>query len=361
MTTNLSRRTFLQRTAMLSLAATAGPVILAACGSSKSSSKSSTTTAGGGAGSTPAKDLGTMSMQLSWVKNAEFAGNYIADTNGYYTQNGFSKVDLLSGGPGVAVEPVVNDGKALLGYTFSEAFAAAVAQGAKLKVLGSLYQRNPFCIMSLEAKPIRTPQDLKGKKIGVQDVNKPIWDALLQVNNIDPKDVTVIPAQFDPTPVTKGEVDGWFSFLINEPIDLQLKGFKPVTMALADYGFNVNQELFITSEDNLKNKPDELVAALKATLKGWQENAKDPTVAARLVIDKYGKDVGSTYEKELGENKAQILLIENDLTKTKGIGYMDDATIQRNIDLLAKMNLTLTKDTYTMEILDKVYANGVTL
>ena len=302
-----------------------------------------------------------MSMQFSWVKNSEFAGNYIADTNGYYTQQGFSKVDLLSGGPGVAVEPVVDSGKALLAYTFSEPFAAAVAQGAKLKVLGSLYQRNPFCIMSLEAKPIKTPADLKGKKIGVQDVNKPIWDALLAVNNIKASEVTAVPAQFDPTPITKGEVDGWFSFLINEPIDLQLKGFKPVTMALADFGFNVNQELFITSEDTLANKPDQLVAALKATLKGWQENAKDPTVAPRLVVDKYGKDIGSTYAKELGENKAQIELISNDVTAQKGIGYMDDATITRNIDLLSKMKLTLTKDIYTMEILDKVYANGLTL
>ena len=33
-------------------------------------------------------DLGPVSLQLSWVKNAEFAGEYFADANGHYTFRG---------------------------------------------------------------------------------------------------------------------------------------------------------------------------------------------------------------------------------------------------------------------------------
>ena len=58
--------------------------------------------------------FGELVFQLSWLKDVEFAGEYIADTNGYYTQVGFSGVQLLTGGPNVAQDAVVESGKALV-------------------------------------------------------------------------------------------------------------------------------------------------------------------------------------------------------------------------------------------------------
>ena len=73
---------------------------LAACGSDDGDDDAS---AGSGAGD-GASDLGDLSVQLSWIKNAEFAGEFMADTNGYYTDAGFSEVTLTAG-PGATPEP----------------------------------------------------------------------------------------------------------------------------------------------------------------------------------------------------------------------------------------------------------------
>jgi len=112
---SLDRRTFLRRGAVggvgVALLGTGGmSAILAACGSSSkpASSGTSTTVAG-------AKDLGQLTFQLSWIKNVEFAGEYIADTNGYYTQIGFSSVNLMSGGPNVNQDSIVDSGKRFIG------------------------------------------------------------------------------------------------------------------------------------------------------------------------------------------------------------------------------------------------------
>ncbi|MHA6784907.1 hypothetical protein ACVGOW_28515 [Pseudonocardia saturnea] len=54
----------------------------------------------GGASSAPAAaegGFGEISMQLSWIKNIEFGGEYMADSKGYYTEAGFDAVDLVSG------------------------------------------------------------------------------------------------------------------------------------------------------------------------------------------------------------------------------------------------------------------------
>src|SRR6218665_128573 len=88
-----------------------------------------------------AEDLGEISYQLGWVKNFQFAGEYIADSKGYFTQQGL-KVSLLSGGPGVSAEPIVLSGKALVGQNSTDNTANAVAKGAPLKIIGTNYQKS---------------------------------------------------------------------------------------------------------------------------------------------------------------------------------------------------------------------------
>lgn len=345
----VSRRSFLRNSAMVGALATVSPAILVACGDD-----------GGGSGGDG--KLGAGSIQFSWIKNVEFAGSYIADTNGYYKKNGLGKVELLSGGPNVPTEPVVLSGKATIGYTFSEPLGGAMKEGAKFKIIAAMFQKNPFGILSVEAKPIKTPQDLIGKKIGVQAVNEPIWDALLKINKLDASKITKVPVQFDPAPLVKGEVDGWFAFVINEPITVKEQGGKPVVMPLQDVGFKVFQQLVIVSEDTLAKEREKVKALLKSELMGWQQNMKDPKVGAKLTVDKYGKDLGLKLAHEEEENRLQIELMESPTTKAKGLGYMSAEDIDSNLKVLSEMGITsIKKDTYTNELLDEIYKDGINL
>ena len=60
---------------------------LSACGSDEEPSGS-----GGGEDS-----FGEISMQYSWIKNEEFAGEFYATENGYYDEAGFDAVNGISG------------------------------------------------------------------------------------------------------------------------------------------------------------------------------------------------------------------------------------------------------------------------
>src|ERR1700704_407999 len=137
----------------LALLGTGGmSAFLAACGSSSkpAATGATTTTATGGA----PKDLGELVFQLSWIKNVEFAGEYIADSKGFYKAEGFSKVTLLSGGPTVQQDSVVQGGKALVCISAPDITSAAINQGADLVTIGAQYQKNPFAVMSLKTSPI---------------------------------------------------------------------------------------------------------------------------------------------------------------------------------------------------------------
>jgi hypothetical protein len=51
------------------------------------------------------------------------------------------------------------------------------------------------------------------KKIGVQDSNTSLFQALLAANDISPDDLTIVPVQYDPSVLVNGEVDGFVAYL----------------------------------------------------------------------------------------------------------------------------------------------------
>ena len=349
----LDRRQFLQRSAL-----TAAGVAVA--GSGLSTVWNGLGALGAGA-ATPS--YGSLTFQLSWVKNVEFAGSYIADTKGYYKAHGFSSVNLIAGGASATpMEADVATGKALFGVSSPDITGAAIVKGAPLKIIGAQYQKNPFAVMSMAKTPIKTAKDMYGKKIGVQVANTSVWNAFVKAAGLDVSKIKVVPVQFDPTPLTQGTVDGWFSFITNEPVDLGMKGFKVTTFMLADYGYPLVSEVYIVRADTITSQRPMLKALLKAEIKGWTDNLLDPGLGASLTVNTYGKSLGLAVDEQTLESKAQNLLILNAETKANGILTVTDALIQQNIATLKAGGLDITaSQLFDLSLLKEVYQENPTL
>jgi ABC-type nitrate/sulfonate/bicarbonate transport system substrate-binding protein len=355
----LDRRQFLGR----GLVAGAGLVVvgggasslLAACSSDKDTT--ATTDTAGSSGTAAKADFGTLDYQLSWIKNVEFAGAYIADTDGIYTKAGFDKVNLISGGPNVTQDSVVDSGGAFVGISAPDITASGIVNnGNELIAVAALFQKNPFCVMSLASNPLPTPDSMKGKKVGVQSVNEPVWNAFLKANDIEPSEITLVPAQFDPTPLANGEVDGWFSFVTNEPNLLKVEGIDTVNFLLNDFKYPLVSQIYIVQTNTLEDERDKLKAFLKAEITGWHEALKDPARGANLAVTKYGADLGLTEEEQVLESEAQNKLILDDRTKTEGIMTVTDQEIELNIATLALSGIDITADKlFDMSVLTEVY------
>lgn len=353
MTAYINRRSLLRGGAGL-VTFGAASALLSACGGGDTSP--STSSSGG------AKSLGALNYQLSWVKNVEFAGAYIADTKGYYTASGFGSVNLMAGGPNVSQDAVVASGKALLGISSPDITSAAILKGAELVVIGAQYQKNPFAIMSLAASPISTPQDMIGKKIGVQATNEPVWNAFLKANNIDPSKITKVPAQFDPSPLVSKEVDGWFSFFTNEPNLLKTKGVDTAVMLLNDHGYPMVSEVYVVKKSTLTSDRDKVKGALIGDIKGWTDSVADPKLGATLAATKYGKDLGLDQAEQTLESTAQNTVVSTADTKANGLFTITDELIDETIKTLALGGTTITKDKlFDLSVLKEVYAENPSL
>jgi ABC-type nitrate/sulfonate/bicarbonate transport system substrate-binding protein len=313
---------------------------------------------GGGGASGGSSGYGTAGIQLSWIKNIEFAGEYFADAKGYYRQAGFSGVDLTAGGSaGTSAEAAVATGKALMGLSSPTLTAPAIQQGAALKTIASTYQKNPFCILSIDSDPVPDVRAMKGRKIGVQSGgNTTIFKGLLAANGMSESDLTIVPVQYDPTVVTTGEVAGYMAYTTNEPILLQDKGFKTVTFRFADYNLPFVAETMVVSQNSIDHDRAKLKAMLLAEIKGWTDAVASPTQAATYAVTRYGKDQNLVMADQVKEAVAQNDLIISPDTVKNGIFTMTDALVEDNIKALAAMGVKITADRlFDLSLLTEVY------
>jgi ABC-type nitrate/sulfonate/bicarbonate transport system substrate-binding protein len=350
----MSRFTARRTRVAASIAAVAlSALALSACAGS-SDPASSSSSGGDAAG------LGDTTIQLSWIKNEEFCGEFFADSKGYYTDAGFSSATLVPGPSTSATELIA--GSADFGLSDAVAIGSVVAsEGAPLKIIGTTYQKNPFTILSLkDGGNIATVADLKGKKIGVQDPNTSLFNAFLAANGLTTSDVTVVPVQYDPAPLTNGEVDGFVSYLTNEAIIVANEGYETVNLPFADNNLAFPAETFVATDDMIKNNPEKVKAFLKAEIQGWTDAIADPAECARLAYEDYGKDLNLDPKNSEAGAAAQLSdLVVSDETAANGLFTISDDLKDATIKSLSEAGIDVSADQlFDTSLLEELYSEN---
>lgn len=291
-------------------------------------------------------------MQASWVNDAEFLGYIVARHKGFYADQGLS-LDYRSGGPDVIPEGALLSNRAEIALTTVESTLKAVTQqGAPLVIIGTQYQKNPAGIVSLASNPIEKPEDLVGKVLAVPPVNRLAVEAMLEANGIPPDDVRIVPYAYDPTPLLKGEIDASLDFITNVPYTIGLQGEKAVSFLLYDHGFPVFNDTVVVTRDTLETRRDDLVAWLRASRQGWQENFKDPAYYPPLFADSFFQGNGRSIENEIFFNQAQKSLIES----PDGIFSMAESDIERCLTALERIGIQASRDNFDTSLLEEIAA-----
>src|SRR5215208_1726745 len=105
-----------------------------------------------------------LTVQLSWSHQAEFAGFYAAEQQGYYADEGL-QVSFLEGGPDVDFITPVLYGTAEFGVAQPADLIIARAESKPVRSIAAIYRRSPIIFFSHADLGITRPQDFIGKKI----------------------------------------------------------------------------------------------------------------------------------------------------------------------------------------------------
>lgn len=333
------------------LAAASAAVLLAALTSCAAATES---------GSGDDASYGDLAIQLSFVKNSQNSGEYIADSEGLYLAEGFTSVDLIAGP--TAVEASVASGKADVG--FSTALTAAnviAAEGMPVKIVGALYQQNAFTILSLDGPTaIRTPDDLEGARIGITaGTAQTIVEALANANGVDPASITFVPAEGNPALLTNGEVDGYFGLDTNERIVLEQQGESIVSLPLATNGLPFAGTSFIVTDEALANDRERVKAFLLAEIKGWTAAIAEPQKGVQLALDEYGSDLGLNPDKEAAQAEVQVGYVYPAAIEASGLFLLTPEAIEQNIEAIGFAGVDIdASDLFDMSLLEEIYAEN---
>ncbi|MGD9300956.1 MAG: ABC transporter substrate-binding protein, partial [Desulfobacterales bacterium] len=155
--------------------------------------------------------LEEVNYRLKWLFNISVVGDLWADAHGIFKNSGLS-VTVKPGGPEKDAIKELEIGHAHFGVASADQVIRAVAKGSPIVVLAQLFQINPLhWIYRPDQTVLKTPQDLKGKIIGVTygGNDETIMRALLAKYHITEKEVELFSVRYDYTPFFNGEVDLW--------------------------------------------------------------------------------------------------------------------------------------------------------
>lgn len=272
-----------------------------------------------------------ITVALTWIANVEYAGLWIALERGFFREEGL-QVNYLPGGPNAPAPLVtVAAGKAQIGYANWFPFLDAVGKGNDFVLIGYTFPVSPLGILSLAAKPIRKPADLVGARILAQGPTERVAvEAVLALNNL-PKNVSFVPTGFSPEPLLSKQGDGYTAFVTNQLITLENMGLARDKdfhfVSFDELGYHTYASGLFTSRQMLQKDRKPVVGFMRALVRGWNENQKDPGLAPKLVLSKYGQDLGLNAKQQARQNELQLSLTRNPRAPQKRLLELDRETL----------------------------------
>ena len=272
-----------------------------------------------------------VTVALTWITNVEYAGLWIGLERGYFRDEGLD-VKYLPGGPNAPAPLVtVAAGKAQIGYANWFPFLDAVSKGNDFVLIGYTFPVSPLGILSLASRPIRKPADLVGAKILAQGpTERTAVEAVLALNNL-PKNVSFIPTGFSPEPLLSKQGDGYTAFVTNQLITLENMGLVRDKdfhfVSFDELGYRTYASGLFTSRQMLQQNRAQVVGFMRGLVRGWNENQKDPLLAPKLVLSKYGADLGLNAKQQARQNELQLSLTKNPRAPQKRSLELDRDTL----------------------------------
>ncbi len=294
----------------------------------------------------------SLTLQLKWTHQAQFAGFYAADQKDYYGEQGL-RVTMLPGGPDVDPLASVLEGRAQFGIANADSLILARAQGKPVRAIATIYQRNPNVFMTLAETGIDTPADFAGHAIRVNEQTKPTLHALMAKFGNSPDQYSEVNLPSDAEMFLSGEVPIWSVYLIGLGHSIQAAGHDVNFIYPDDYGVHFYADTIFTTDQMIANSPDLVTRFLSASLEGWRYAFDYPDDVSQMIVS-YNPEIDPVLEAS--KIRASLPLF---FTGEGPIGHMKPAVWQAMAETLRKENL-LAQDvdvanTFTLTFLQAVY------
>ena len=271
-----------------------------------------------------------VSLRLAWIVDTQSAGYIMAKAKGFYRASHLD-VDILPGGPNINSTALVASGANTFGTNDSGEVFFGRSEGMKLVMVAACIQKFPGGVMALSKSGIKEPKDLIGKTLAYNEGGSWVFtQAMLAKAGVDIHRVRTVVAIGNEV-LMNGRVDAKTAFATNEPIAVDLAGYKTTMVLPADYGIKAYAVAVFSAESVLQAKPDMVRRFVAATVQGWDYAIAHPDETVREVV-KAGEDLNPEQEKRQFARLQDFVVTAE--TKSRGTCSFDTQTLQETEDTL---------------------------
>ncbi len=253
-----------------------------------------------------------VTLQLKWVTQAQFAGYYVAQANGFYTEENLD-VTILPGGPDVAPAQVIAGGGADVVIDWMPSALAAREQGLGLVNIAQPFKSSGMMLTCRKDSGVATPADFADKTLGVWFYGNEYpflsWMSKLGLaTDGSAGGVTVLKQGFNVDPILQGQAACVSTMTYNEYWQIIDAGLTPddlVVFKYEDQGVATLEDGLYALEENLADPAfaDKMVRFVRASMKGWKWAEEHPDDAAMIVLenDATGAQTEAHQKRMMGE------------------------------------------------------------
>ena len=272
---------------------------------------------------------------LNWFAVGDHAAYWVALDKGYYRAKGLDIELQNSKGSGDSIAKV-DTGRADIGLADAVVVIPRVAQGAKIKIVGAVFDLTPLNIWTRRDTGITKPKDLEGKTLAAPpgDSQRQLFPAFARINGIDASKVkwlTIEPAaKF--VALSEKRADAVPDYTTGQPFYEKAIGKDNlVRMPWNEFGFDTYSMSIVASEKTMKERAKVLRDFLEASYMGWRDVMTDPKAALEI------------FKKRVPEIDLAIIepnmMLGLDLMKTdryakNGIGFVDRGKMCKTVEFI---------------------------
>ena len=283
-----------------------------------------------------AGELTKVTYVFQWAPDGRWAGEYLAKERGYYKEEGLDVTFTNQRGSLAALQQV-GAGAAEFACPEGSDIIVTREKGVPVRSVALLSRNTPIAFMSLKETNITKPEDLVGKKVGVQRASATYTGflALMNKHNIDIEKLEKIEAAFGLEVLLLKKVDIRPVFMFNEYVLAKRKGIPVNVMWLPDFGINLVSMTIATTDKMVRERPQVVQAFVNATLRGRLTALKERQAAVDALV-KNVPDLDRGFVEETWNLLADQLLGVKDATKDRPYGYNDPELFKATGEVLQK-------------------------
>src|ERR687898_430509 len=282
----------------------------------------------------------SVSLQLQWFVQAQFAGYFAADDQRFYADQCLD-VEIVEGGVDIVPQQQLADGAVDFAIAWVPKALATREAGADIVNIAQVFQRSGTLQVSFAVDNITTVADFEGRTVGNWGFgNEYEIFAALAEEGLDPAtDVELVQQDFDMSGLLSGDIDAAEAMTYNEYAQV-LEAVNPDTgelyqpdefnvISYEEVGVGMLQDAIWADGARLGDEEYRDIAErfVTASLQGWAY-CRDNVEECRDIVIARGSRLGASHQLwQMNEINRLIWPAEN------GVGFIDQAAWDRTVDL----------------------------